>query len=42
MQYIYIYISLLYSEYRVFPVGKERPGCYADSSPPSSAVVMKD
>ena len=30
--------SLLYNGYRVFPVGKERPGRDADSSPPSSAV----
>jgi hypothetical protein len=34
-------ISLLYNEYRVFPGGKERPGSDADSSPPSSAMVMK-
>ena len=33
--------SLLYNGYRVFPGGKERPGRDADSSPPSSAVVMK-
>ena len=33
--------SLLYSGYRVFPGGKERPGRDADPSPPSSAVVMK-
>jgi hypothetical protein len=25
-----------------FPSGKERPGCDADPSPPSSAVVMKE
>ena len=30
--------SLLYSGYRVFPGGKERPGRDADPSPPSSAV----
>ena len=34
--------SLLYNEYRVFPVGKERPGRDADPSPPSSAMVMKE
>ena len=28
--------------YRTFPGGKERPGRDADSSTPSSAVVMKD
>ena len=33
--------SLLYNGYRVFPVGKERPGRDTDPSPPSSAVVMK-
>ena len=33
--------SLLYNGYRVFPMGKERPGRDADPSPPSSAVVMK-
>jgi len=33
--------SLLYNGYRIFPGGKERPGRDADSSPPSSAVVMK-
>ena len=33
--------SLLYNKYRVSPEGKERPGRDADSSPPSSAVVMK-
>ena len=33
--------NLLYSGYRVFPGGKERPGHDADPSPPSSAVVMK-
>jgi len=31
--------SLLYIGYRIFPGGKERPGHYADPSPPSSAVV---
>jgi hypothetical protein len=31
--------SLLYSGYRVFPGGKERPGRDADPSLPSSAVV---
>ena len=30
--------SLLYSGYRIFPGGKERPGRDADPSPPSSAV----
>jgi len=30
--------SLLYNGYRVFPGGKERPGCDANPSPPSSAV----
>ena len=30
--------SLLYNGYRVFPRGKERPGCDADPSPPSSAI----
>ena len=30
--------SLMYNGYRVFPEGKERPGRYADPSPPSSAV----
>ena len=34
--------SLLYDEYRVFPVGKERPGRDADPSPPSSVVVKKE
>jgi len=34
--------SLLYNGYWVFPVGKERPVRDADSSPPSSAVVMKE
>ena len=34
--------SLLYNGYRVFPGGKERPGCDADPSPPSSAVVKKE
>jgi hypothetical protein len=34
--------SLLYSGYRVFPGGKDRPGRDADPSPPSSAVVMKE
>ena len=33
--------SLLYNGYRVFPVGKIRPGRDADPSPPSSVVVMK-
>ena len=33
--------SLLYNGYQVFPGRKERPGCDADPSPPSSAVVMK-
>jgi hypothetical protein len=30
--------SLLYNRYRIFPESKERPGCDADPSPPSSAV----
>ena len=30
--------SLMYKGYRIFPGGKERPGRYADPSPPSSAV----
>jgi hypothetical protein len=30
--------NLLYSGYRVFPVGKVRPGRDADHSPPSSAL----
>ena len=34
--------SLLYNGYRVFPGGKERPGCDADPSPPSSSMVMKE
>ena len=34
--------SLLYNGYRFFPGGEERPGCDADSSPPSSAVVRKE
>jgi hypothetical protein len=33
--------SLLYNGYRVFPGGKERLGCDADPSTPSSAVVKK-
>jgi hypothetical protein len=33
--------SLLYSGYRVFPEGKERPGRDAEPSSPSSAEVMK-
>ena len=33
--------NLLYSGYRVFPGGKERPGHDADLLPPSSAVVKK-
>jgi len=33
--------SLLYNAYRVFPAGKERPGCDAAPSPPSSDVVKK-
>ena len=33
--------TLLYKGYRVFPVGKERPGRDSDPSPPSSAVVKK-
>ena len=34
--------SLPYNGYRIFPMGKERPGCDADPSPPSNAVVMKE
>ena len=34
--------SLMYSGYRVFPGGKERPRRDADPSPPSSAVVKKE
>ena len=34
--------SLLYNGYRVFPGGKKQPGCDADPSPPSSAVVKKE
>ena len=34
--------SLLYNGYWVFPGGKERPGCKADPSPPSSAVIKKE
>jgi len=34
--------GLLYNEYWVFSGGKERPGCDADPSPPSSAVVKKE
>ena len=33
--------SLPYNGYRVFPGDKERPGCDADPSLPSSAVVKK-
>ena len=33
--------SLLYNGYLVFPGDKERPGRYADPSPPSSAVVIE-
>jgi hypothetical protein len=33
--------SLLYNGYRVFPEGKERPGCDTNPSPPSSAVCHK-
>jgi len=36
------WISLLYNVYRVFPGGKERPGCDADPSPPCSAVVTTE
>jgi len=35
-------LSLLYNGYRVFPGGKEWPGCEADPSPPSSSVVKKE
>ena len=31
-------LSLLSNGYRVFPGGKERPGCEADPSPPSRVV----
>jgi len=37
-----IFISLLYNVYRVFPGGKERPGCDAEPSPPSRGVVKKE
>jgi len=33
--------SLLYNEYRVFPGGKELPGCHTDLSPPSSAIGLE-
>jgi len=33
--------NLLCNGYRGFPVGKERPGRDADSSPSSIAMVMK-
>jgi len=34
--------SPLYNGYQVFPEGKERAGCDADPSTPSSAVVMNE
>jgi len=34
--------SFLDNGYRVFPGGKERPGCDADPSPPSSALVKNE
>ena len=34
--------SLLYNMYRVFPRDKERPGCDADPTRPSSSVVKKE
>ena len=34
--------SLLYNGHQVFPGGKERPGCDAYPSHPSSAVVKKE
>jgi len=34
--------SLLCDGYRVFPGGKDRPGCDADPSPTSSAMVKKE
>ena len=34
--------SLLYNGYRVFPMGKVKPGRAADHSPPSSVTVMKE
>jgi len=34
--------NLLYSGYRVFPLGKVWPGRAADHSPPSSAAVMEE
>jgi len=34
--------SLLYNGYRVFSRGKEWPGCDADPSPPSSAMVKRE
>jgi len=33
--------SLLYNGYKVFPLGKERPGCDADPSPSSSAALTR-
>jgi len=38
---LYLFPSVLYNGYRVFPGGKERPGRDADPSPPSGAVVKK-
>jgi len=32
----------LYNSCRVFPEGKERPGCDADPSPRSNAMVKKE
>jgi len=34
--------SLLYNGSQVFLRGKEQPGCDADPSPPSSAMVKKE
>jgi hypothetical protein len=33
-----MFCGLLYNGYQFFPGGKDRPGCDADPSPPSSAV----
>jgi hypothetical protein len=40
--YFRLCIPGLYNGYRVFPEGKERPGCDADLSPPSNDVVIKE
>ena len=38
---VFLY-SLLYNGNRIFPGRKERPGRYADPSPPSTAMVKKE